>query len=78
MGLLPNAVARVFGHSKDRTELEAAARALHDARSDLRESVSGLGQEVWGMVETGDPLGALVHGAKRARFHRAIEEGHGK
>lgn len=76
MGFLQKAVGMFgLGCSPDRSKLEAAASELHEARKDLRTSVSGLGQEVWHMVETGDPLRALVHGARSARFRRDIEAG---
>lgn len=76
MGLLRRA-ARVFGfgHSHDHAKVAEAAKELRVARTELRETVSGLGQEVWGMVETGDPLRALVHGAQNAQFRREIGEG---
>lgn len=65
---------KLFGHAEKETrEIEAARDELKRARSDLRVTVNGLGQEVWSMVETGDPLGALVHGARHAHFHRDIK-----
>lgn len=73
MGLL-RVVSRMFGRNDDISKLQEQASELSKARGDLRKSVSGLGQDVWDMVETGDPLQALAHGARSAQFHKRIEE----
>lgn len=72
---MPGFLRWLFGCDRARIEIERGAQELHEARGDLRRSVSGLGQDVWTLVETGDPLRALVHGVHNARFRQEISEG---
>jgi hypothetical protein len=62
-------VDALLGRNPDLHELRRCVDEVKSSRAELRESVSQLGQDVWGMVETGDPLRALVHGARQAKFH---------
>jgi hypothetical protein len=75
MAEIRRAIRSALGRRNDVETVRQTANQLTEARSELRTTVSGLGQEVWRMVETGDALSALVHGARRSQFHREIESG---
>ncbi len=68
-------IDRMLGRSERMTSLRGSVDEVAKSRAELRHSVSRLGQDVWTLVETGDPLRALVHAAKHAEFARRIEEG---
>lgn len=51
---------------------DSAIDELRAERTKLQLAKQALGGDVWGMLETGDPLGALAHGARTAQFHTQI------
>lgn len=76
MAFIGEAINCMLGRrSHQQSQLRAAVDEATAVRGELRASVSQMGQEVWGMVETGDPLAALAHSARKAQFHQSIASG---
>lgn len=71
---IQHAINYVVGRTQRVMKLRDSVEELTKNRKELRESVSKLGQDVWNMVETGDPLRALVHGARGAQFAQEIKD----
>jgi uncharacterized coiled-coil DUF342 family protein len=64
----------MIGRTKRVRDIADQVDEIKKSRGQLRESISQLGQDVWGMVETGDPLRALVHGARSSQFRKKIDD----
>lgn len=74
MTILHQALDYVLGRSPRVQKLEAAVQQMDASTKELRVSVNKLGQDVWSMVQTGDPLRALVNGARNAQFDKAAAD----
>lgn len=73
MDSLRGAVAHILGPRVRSGPVHAAIEELKSERAGLQVAKNQLGQDVWAMIETGDPLAALVHGARNAQFVRDAE-----